>query len=390
MDNQPITLDSLPAFGTDSAVFVEEDISDLLLNGGKPNDASKPEPITKEPVTTPTEPKTTDTIDPTDIILGDETSDDDDTDAVVDTKVKVDPKKTDSDENEYEVLSKEFMEMGVFSEIEGQTLPKTEEEIRERLNLEKQKGAYDYLYNQVLAQHGEEGIKMFESIFVKGVDPVDYLKQYDTINSLIDVDLTDESNQLQIVEEYYTRSGLNATAAKAKAQRSLNNGELVEDATSFHAILVEQEKKDLQQMEQVANAKKQAAIQQKQQYQQNLSSILTEGLKKKEIGNIPVTDKVAKETFDYLYSDKWKLADGSVITDFDKEILELRDPKNHQKKVELALLWKMYQKDPTLGSIKGKGVTEKTDKLFSTFITKDKTAKRTNTVVPSSSFGKDL
>jgi len=52
------------------------------------------------------------------------------------------------------------------------------------------------------------------------------------------------------------------------------------------------------------------------------------------------------------------------LTEFDKAILELKRPENHEKKVKIALLMKMLEKDPTLSTIQKTAITKKTDQLF--------------------------
>jgi hypothetical protein len=86
---------------------------------------------------------------------------------------------------------------------------------------------------------------------------------------------------------------------------------------------------------------------------------------------------LAGELQDFLLVDKYKTASGEMLTDFDKMILDLKRPENHGNKVKIALLLKVLEKDPTLSSIQRKGVTTKTNQLFSDvarFVEKDKTA----------------
>ena len=53
-----------------------------------------------------------------------------------------------------------------------------------------------------------------------------------------------------------------------------------------------------------------------------------------------------------------------MLTEFDRTILELKRPENHEMKVKVALLLKILEKDPTLSTIQKAGVTKKTDTLF--------------------------
>ena len=102
----------------------------------------------------------------------------------------------------------------------------------------------------------------------------------------------------------------------------------------------------------------------KQQYVQNVNTVLQEKVKTKEFDGIPLNPKLAQELQDFLVTDKWKTSSGETLTDFDRTILELKRPENHQMKVKVALLLKILEKDPTLSTIQKTGVTKKTDALF--------------------------
>jgi hypothetical protein len=62
--------------------------------------------------------------------------------------------------------------------------------------------------------------------------------------------------------------------------------------------------------------------------------------------------------------DKYKTTSGETITDFDKSILELKRPENHEMKVKVALLLKILEKDPTLSTIQKNGISKKSNELF--------------------------
>jgi hypothetical protein len=73
---------------------------------------------------------------------------------------------------------------------------------------------------------------------------------------------------------------------------------------------------------------------------------------------------LAGELQDFLLTDKYKTNSGETLTDFDKTILELKRPENHEKKVKLGLLLKILEKDPTLSTIQKNGLTKKSNELF--------------------------
>src|SRR5690606_22537409 len=90
-----------------------------------------------------------------------------------------------------------------------------------------------------------------------------------------------------------------------------------------------------------------------------------EKLKTKEFDGIPLNPKLAGELQDFLITDKYKTPSGETLTEFDRTILDLKRPENHEKKVKVALLLKLLEKDPTLSTIKKKGISQETNTLFS-------------------------
>jgi hypothetical protein len=129
-------------------------------------------------------------------------------------------------------------------------------------------------------------------------------------------------------------------------------------------VLVKKEAVKLQQMEQQAEQQLQQKAMVRNQYIQNVQSVLQDKLKTKEFDGIPLNPKLASELQDFLLVDKYKTPSGETLTDFDKTILELKRPENHAMKVKLGLLLKILEKDPTLSTIQRTGVTKKSTQLF--------------------------
>jgi len=119
--------------------------------------------------------------------------------------------------------------------------------------------------------------------------------------------------------------------------------------------------KDLEQKAELALQTKNAM---KNQFAQNVDTVLQEKLKAKEFDGIPLNPKLANELHDFLLVDKYTTSTGETLTDFDRAILELKRPENHTMKVKVALLLKILEKDPTLATIQRSGVTKKSEELF--------------------------
>jgi hypothetical protein len=296
--------------------------------------------------------------------------DDDDDDVPVSKPAKaasVDNEENDDtpEETQFTALANDLYKLGVFTtEDDEENEPvTTAEQFLERFNEEKKKGATELVQN-FIGQFGEDYQEAFDAIFVKGVNPKDYFNTYNQVVNFAEMDLSDESNQVKIMKQALADQGFDPEDIDTEVERLQNYGDLESVATKHHKVLVKKEAAKLQQME--ANAQKE--LQQKQaiknQYIQNVQTILNDKVKAKEFDGIPINPKLAGELQDFLLVDKWKTPTGETLTDFDRAILDLKRPENHAQKVKIGLLLKMLEKDPTLSTIQRTGVSKKTDQLF--------------------------
>jgi hypothetical protein len=184
------------------------------------------------------------------------------------------------------------------------------------------------------------------------------------------------------MKQALTDQGFEPEDVETEIERLQNYGDLENVATKHHKVLVKREASKLQQME----ANSQQELQQKQaiknQYINNVQTILQDKIKEKEFDGIPINPKLATELQDFLLVDKWKTPTGETLTDFDRAILDMKKPENHAMKVKLGLLMKMLEKDPTLSTIQRTGVTKKSNELFGEVarqVTKVKTGGSSNT-----------
>ena len=266
---------------------------------------------------------------------------------------------------QFTALANDLYKLGVFTNDEDEDPEpiSTAEEFLERFNEEKKKGASEMVQN-FIAQFGEDYQEAFEAIFVKGVNPKEYFGTYNEIVSFAEMDLSDEMNQTRVIKQALADQGFDPEDIETEVERLKNYGDLETVANKHHKVLVKKEAAKLQQME----AKSQQELQQKaairQQYVNNVQTILQDKVKAKEFDGIPINPKLATELQDFLLVDKWKTPTGETLTDFDRAILDLKRPENHAQKVKIGLLLKMLEKDPTLSTIQRTGVSKKTDQLF--------------------------
>jgi len=236
-------------------------------------------------------------------------------------------------------LSEDLFKVGIFTrdDDDDNSLPETTEEFIERFNWEKQKGAEQMVYN-LFNRHGSEWEQALTAIALNGVHPVEYLKSFNEVQSFKTMDLTDEDNQQRVVEAALRNQGWDETDIKDEVKKLKMNADLESSATRHHKALVKSEEQRLQKMELEAKQNTEARKQREAQYSHNIRTILNEKVKSGEYDGIPVTRQDVDKVSDFLDTKRWKLADGSLITNFDKFILDLNHPQNHAAKVKLALL----------------------------------------------------
>jgi hypothetical protein len=270
-----------------------------------------------------------------------------------------------SQESQFTALSKDLFKLGVFTkdEDEDDIAIETPEQFLERFNAEKKKGAIEIVDN-FIGQFGEDYQKAFDAIFVKGADPKEYFGAYNNIVNFAELDLSVESNQERVVRQALTDQGFDAEDVTTEIERLRNYGDLETVAARHHKVLVKKEAAKLQQIEQQAEQQQRQKVAIRNQYIQNVQSVLQDKLKTKEFDGIPLNPKLASELQDFLLVEKYKTPSGETLTDFDKTILELKRPENHALKVKVGLLLKIIEQDPTLSTIQKAGVSKKSTQLF--------------------------
>ncbi len=273
--------------------------------------------------------------------------------------------EVETDKNQFELLSKELTNLGVFSkdEDEEEVVTKTPEQFLERFNYESEKKARGMISN-FIGQFGEDRQHAFSAIFEKGVDPKEYFSSYNRIENLSEVDLTKEENQIAVVRAGLNSQGFDAADVDGQIEKFKNYGDLEDMSQKYQKILVKKEAEKLSTLEKESELKLRQQAEFKNQYVKNVNTVLQNKLKEKEFDGIPINPKLANELQDFLTQDKYKTSSGEPLTDFDVTILELKKPENHEKKVKIALLLKILEKDPTLSTIQKTGVTKKTNQLF--------------------------
>jgi hypothetical protein len=277
---------------------------------------------------------------------------------------KVEDDESDVTAPNFSALANDLFQLGVFNKEEDEEVNiESPEDFLARFESEKKKGAQD-LVQQFIGQFGEDYQQAFESIFVKGVNPKEYFGTYNNIVNFSEMDLTKENNQKQVMKQALADQGFETEDIDKEIERLQNYGDLESVSTRHHKVLVKKEAKKLQQLETQSQQELQTKNAIKQEYVTNVQTILSDKVKEKEFDGIPINSNLANELQDFLLVDKWKTPSGDTLTDFDRSILDLKRPENHELKVKVGLLLKVLEKDPTLSTIQRAGVTKKSNQLF--------------------------
>jgi len=281
---------------------------------------------------------------------------------------------------QFTALANDLYKLGVFTseDDDAQEPVTTAEEFLERFNAEKKKGASEIVQN-FIGQFGEDYQEAFDAIFVKGVDPKDYFTTYNNVVGFAEMDLSNEDNQVRVMKQALTNQGFDPEDVETEVERLKNYGDLESVAAKHHKVLVKKEAAKLQDLEAKSEAELQQKAQVRNQYINNVQSILNDKVKAKEFDGIPINPKLATELQDFLLVDKWKTPSGETLTDFDRAILDMKRPENHAMKVKVGLILKMLEKDPTLSAIQRTGVTKKSNELFGEVARQVTKAKSTGT-----------
>ncbi len=296
----------------------------------------------------------------------------------------------DQEVTQFGALAKDLLKLGVFStdEDEDEEEIQTPEQFLERFQKEKQKGAIEVV-NNFIGQFGDDYKRAFDAIFVKGVDPKEYFGTYNNAVTFAEMDLSEESNQVKVIKQALTDQGFDTEDIDTEVERLKNYGDLETVATKHHKVLVKKEAAKLQQLEEKSQKELQQRQAIKEEYVNNVQSVLQEKLKTKEFDGIPINPKLANELQDFLLVDRYRTASGETITEFDRAILELKRPENHEKKVKIGLLLKILEKDPTLSTIQKTGISKKSNQLFGEVarqVTKTKGSSSSSSSKPNSWF----
>lgn len=269
------------------------------------------------------------------------------------------------EENMFNTIAQELVTHGIFNLDEGEESIElnSPEELLERFQYEARKQSAMTI-DKFLSRFGDNYRDMFENVFVRGIPPVDYLSRYTKVEGIQSMDLADEANQERIVRELYRSEGKSTEYIEKRINQLKNYNDLLDEATEAQKVLVAKEQEHINE----AATRKQEEINRRSQirneYINNVGKILSDKLKNKDFDGIPVDKRFAEDMFGYLTQERFQTPDGELLTTFDKDILDLKRPENHETRVKVAMLLQLLKEDPQLTKLAKKAVSKETNKLF--------------------------
>lgn len=286
-------------------------------------------------------------------------------------------------EVDYSVIYKTLVDQGVLSEDEEETEVANGETLLEQFRKEGRKIANEEI-SGVLGQAGPGAWEAFKAVIFDKVDPELYFKSQATIERYQNLDIEDEQNQEIIVRNYYKSLGWQDDKISKKLTKLKDYDDLKDEAEVAQEKLVELEQLNIQQVQAQKQQELQYKKQQKDFYEQEMYKIAQSKLKTKDFDGIPVTEKIANNTLNYITQPAYQIpATGEVISAFDNMLLELKKPENFEKAFKIALL---EQAGWDFSKIKSKALSEKSNELFKSAMQKEKVVARTTSEAKIFSF----
>lgn len=271
----------------------------------------------------------------------------------------------DEEVNVYSSIAEELLNHGIFNldEDEEAIDIKTPEQLLGRFQDEARKQAASVI-DKFLEKFGDDYKNMFENVFVHGVHPKDYLARYTRIEDIGSIDISDEANQEKVVRELLRSEGRSAEYIDKAITKFKNYGDLSDEATEAKRLLVEREAAGIEQAAARRQQETQRRVDIRNEYINNVGQIITEKLKTREFDGIPVDKRFADQIFSYITQERYQTPDKQLLTEFDKDVLDLNRPEKHELKVKLAMIMQMLKEDPTLSKMTKKAISKETGELF--------------------------
>jgi hypothetical protein len=220
---------------------------------------------------------------------------------------------------------------------------------------------------------GEEGVRVIEDLFINKVPVHQYLASFQQQQSLEELDMSNERNQVELVR-YYLRSvvGEDESEISDQIEYMRSNETLEKKALNFQKKLAANEEQVRQRMATESQARQQQMEQFEKQRIDTYSEIAEKAVKAGDLNGLPFNNKDYERVLNSALSKEYVLPNGQKITPFEYKLATLRkdDPAKYLQIVKLV------EDDVNLAPVMKKGVTDKTNEIFKGLQSKTKTSSK--------------
>jgi len=280
-------------------------------------------------------------------------------------------------DNPYAIFAKGLADIGRFQFDEDEdpsSINWDEDTFIEKFDETVDNTAWARLEELATETMGEAGIQLIEDLFINKVPVHEYLASFQTQQSVENLDLSNERNQVELVR-YYLRSVVGETDEEEiqdQINYMKNNDTLERKAANFQQKLAVNEAKVRERMAAESQARQQQMEEFENQRIQMYSEIAEEAVKAGELNGLPFNNKDYERVLNSALSKEYVLPTGQKITPFEYKLATLRkdDPAKYLQIVKLV------EDDLDLTPVMKKGVTEKTNEIFKGLQNKTKTSSK--------------
>jgi len=235
----------------------------------------------------------------------------------------------------------------------------SEENIILGLKKATEENAAMQIYDVVTKHQGQNGWKLFQDIFLKGAGKA-YLEEHNKQVEIESLDLDSPEAQEAIYREYLkevTQMPIEEIDEQIEFLKEKNKLASKADFAKSELIKARENNKKLEVQRSADAVEKRKA--KEQEYVDSIELTLVEAMKVKEIDGVPLKQDDSRELLPYMVEKKYELPNGVKITEFERDLIELRkDPKTAIKLAKLA------KEKLNLSPIEDKGVSKKASFLF--------------------------
>ncbi len=217
----------------------------------------------------------------------------------------------------------------------------------------------DERVDTIVASRGKLGQMVFEEMFERGGDPLTLLGMYRQQVDVATLDPAKPEDAEQIVRLMHTRQGMDAPAI-GEIITDLKDGALLEKTAGRYkpqldnALRAEKEN-HLRQRE--AEAARNA--EQQQRYDQQLQKVLTDSIKAKSLGGVPITDRKAGDLYAFMRDASLRV-NGQPATGLAAKLQEIyADPARMSKLAYLVM------NDLNLETVEKQAASKANESIFS-------------------------